>query len=107
MHRYTFTKPEIREKRRLVNIYITLCKLIAQKSKAKPLNTTNNLILKVNMSDLMNKGVQVLVGVIAIIVAATAIASTNSAVVGTLAWLVLGFVVVGLAIRVFKEAYGG
>lgn len=59
------------------------------------------------MADLMDKGVQVLVGIIALIVAVQAIASTNSAAVGALAWLVLTFVGVGLAIRIFKEAYSG
>lgn len=57
------------------------------------------------MSDLINKGIGVVLGIIALIIAVTAIATTNSAVVGTLAWTVLGFVSVGLAVGILIQAF--
>jgi hypothetical protein len=67
------------------------------------------------MSDLMNKAVAVLLGIIGLIVAGTVILQatavngfSNSGVyIGTLPVLILGFVTVGIAIKIFKEAYGG
>ena len=52
------------------------------------------------MASLMTSGMNVLFGIIALLIAVGAIATTNSAVVGTLAWLCLGFVGVLMAVKI-------
>ena len=54
------------------------------------------------MASAIGSGLSVLFTVIAVILAATAIASTNAAVVGSLAWIVLGFVPVLIAVKALK-----
>ncbi len=52
------------------------------------------------MASLMKSGMDVLFGIIALLIAVGAIATTNSATVGTLAWLCLGFVSVLMAVKI-------
>lgn len=55
------------------------------------------------MASAISSGLDALFSVIAVILAATAISSTNSGVVGTLAWIVLGFVPVLISVKALKK----
>lgn len=59
------------------------------------------------MADMLNKALAIFVGVIAIIMIAQAVASTNAGTVGTLAWTILSFLTAIVAVVLIKDAVKG
>lgn len=68
------------------------------------LNIVRDFLL--NMTSFMETGLKVVYGVIALIIAAAAIATTNSATVGAIAWVVLGFVTTLMGVKILQSFSG-